>query len=351
MTTLLDKFGLDADLFSALADAPEVFESSGRTTTLHAGRRIPFKASIPGKDANGNKIHTEVTAYATLLEASLTRMSILKQTSVYTGDEYKIVTGIFKPVKMNLEVMIDGEAFPLHEFLRRNVNEGANKPIDEQTFLDTASRIGLKFVEGMPLFWQQFGASETGIDHAFEAFKAAGATDVTSILKKTESSNITTAFSHADGVPVTSFEVGTVDREKSSTGQGFLNLIDASVDQFTRIVGLRKQASLLKAEVANQTNWKQEKILQAEDRIKLLDNMSRQWRTNWAGAQQIIRKGDGGSLVPEDQYAAVNAPCGRFSMVIDNQSVAVDLWKNSARAESTNNDASKVVSMGEELPF
>jgi hypothetical protein len=36
----------------------------------------------------------------------------------------------------------------------------------------------LKFTDGMPLLWQQFGASEAGISHAFDAFKAAGAVDV-----------------------------------------------------------------------------------------------------------------------------------------------------------------------------
>ena len=323
MSNLLDKFGLGGDLFSAVADTPEVFETTGRTTTLHLGRRIAFKGSING---------IEVPAYATLEEATLSRMSVIEQKSPYTGETYKIVTGIFKPVKMSVEVVVDGETMTLPELLRSFVNANAKKPVDEQAFLDTASRLGLKFVDGMPLLWQQFGASEDGIKNAFAAFKDAGAVDVLGNMENR--GNIIAAYAHETGIPVTSFEIGTVDRAQSRTGQGFLNLVDASVDQFQRIVRLRKEAAVLKAELASQTDWAQKKIKAAEDRLKVLGNMSRQWTTNWAGAQQIITIDESGKQVPKDQYAAVNAPCGRFTMVIDGKSVNVDLWKNSARAES-----------------
>jgi hypothetical protein len=339
---LLSKFGFDADLFAAVADSPEVFETTGRTTTLHVGRRIAFKGSING---------IEVPAYATVHEASLSRMSVIEQKSPYTGETYKIVTGIFKPVKMDVEVVVDGETMPIHELLRATVNASANKPVDEATFLDTASKIGLKFQDGMPLLFQQFGASDAGIEHAFKAFAAAGAIDVLDTMEKR--GNIIKAYAHETGVPVTSFEIGTVDRSQSRTGQGFLNLVDAAVDQFSRIVRLRKEASVLKTELTTQTNWSQAKIKKAEDRIKVVQTMSRQWTTNWAGAQQIIQVDEGGNLVAKDQYAAVNAPCGRFTMVVNGNSVAVDLWKNSARAESAATTNTPMVdnTNDDELPF
>ena len=349
MTNLLDKFGLSGDLFSSFADTPEIFESTGRTTTLHMGRRVAFNASINGTPVDA--------AYATLHSATLSRMSVIEQKSPNTGDMYKIVTGIFNPVQMTIEVVIDGETMTLPELLRAYVNSTATKPISEQMFLDTANRIGLKFAEGMPLLWQQFGASEAGIDHAFSAFEAAGAVDAfPSMKEKGKTGNIIKAYAHATGVPVTSFEIGTVNREQSKTGQGFLNLVDASMDQFQRIVSLRKEASILKAELTAQTSWSQNKVQKANDRIKELNNMSRQWTTNWAGAQQVIRIDAGGNRVMEQQYAAVNAPCGRFNMVVDSSNVAVDLWKNSARAEnlSTAPASASVVesdSDGEELPF
>jgi hypothetical protein len=343
MTNILSKFGFDADLFSAVADTPEVFETTGRSTTLHVGRRVPFKGSING---------IEVPAYATLHEASLTRMSVIRQKSPYTGETYKIVTGIFKPVKMTVEVVIDGETMTLAELLRATVNASAKTPVDEETFLRTASLIGLKFDEGMPMLFQQFGASETGISNAFNAFKDAGAVDVLDQMENR--GNIITAYAHETGVPVTSFEVGTVDRKQSRTGQGFLNLVDAQVDQFSRIVGLRKNANELASEITTQSNWSQDKIKKAESRLKVLRDMSRQWTTNWAGAQQIIQIDDSGKKVVKDQYAPVNAPCGRFAMVVDGKTFNVDLWKTSARAEATatNSEVSAPsTETNDELPF
>ena len=344
MTNLLDKFGLGGDLFSTVADAPEVFESTGRTTTLHMGRRIAFNGSING---------IAVPAYATLNSASLSRMSVIQQKSPYTGEMYKIVTGIFKPVDLTIEVVVEGETMTLPELLRKFVNASAAKPVDEQAFLDTASRIGLKFTDGMPLLWQQFGASDAGIEHAFEAFKAAGAVDVLGSMEKR--GNIVAAYAHDSGVPVTSFEIGTVDREASRTGQGFLNLVDATVEQFSRIVSLRKEASLLKGQMTVQTDWSQKKVKDVESRLKVLGDMSRQWTTNWAGAQQIITINESGQKVSKDQYAAVNAPCGRFTIGVEGKNVSVDLWKNSARAESANTasttDNAVAESTDEELPF
>lgn len=342
MSTLLDKFGFDADLLSAVADSPEVYETSGRTNTLHVGRRVAFKGSING---------IEIPAYATLHEAYLTRLSVIEQTSPYSGDQYKIVTGIMKPVKMTVEVVLDGETMTIAELLRTMVNASASTPVSEDEFADRASRIGLKFNEGMPLLFQQFGASEAGITKAFEAFKSAGAVDVLPTMKNR--GNIVAAYAHESGIPVTSFEVGTVDRSQSRTGQGFLNLVDASVDQFTRIVGLRKEATVLANELKNQSDWSQEKVKSVEERIKTLRDMSRQWTTNWAGAQRIITVDASGAQTVKDQFAPVNLPSGRFTMVVDGQSVSVDLWKNSARAESSSAPAPSVASDDDEAnaPF
>jgi hypothetical protein len=342
MKTLLEKFNLSSDLFATMGDSPEAFESNSRTTTLHVGRRVPFKGSING---------VEVQAFATVNEASLTRLSVIQQTSPYdSSNQYKIVTGIFKPVKMTVEVVVDGETMTIQELLRSFVNASSANQIDEQTFLDTASKIGLKFTDGMPLLFQQFGASEDGIAHAIATFKQAGAYDALGAMTK-KSTNLIEAYAHDTGVPVTSFEVGSVDRNASRTGQGFLNLVDATVDQFNRIVSLRKEASVLKSEIATQTNWSQSKVTQAETRVKKLQEMSRQWTTNWAGAQQIIRIDGSGKKVAEDQYAAVNAPCGRFQLLIDGKKVSIDLWKNSLVSDSQSVSEPTPTVVNNELPF
>ena len=337
---MLKNFNLDASAFAAIADTPEAFENTGRTTTLTVGRRISFKGSING---------IEVPAYATLKSAKLSRLSVLEQQSNSTGETYKIVTGILKPVVMDLEVVIDGQTMPIHEVLRAFVNENAKKPVSEQEFLATCSRLGLKFVDGMPLFFQQFGASESGIRHAVETFMANGAVDVYPSMKNP--GRIKEAYAHETGVEITSFEVGTTDRLQSKTGQGFLNLVDASVDQFSRIVSLRKDAQVLSKKIEAATDWSQDKINAAKSAVKDLLAQSRQWSSNWAGAQQVIKiDADTGSLKSEPQYAAVNLPCGRFTM----NGVAVDLWKNSATAENANmvsTIASSDDEDGDDLPW
>lgn len=341
MKNLLEQFNLSSDLFATMGDSPEAFESNSRTTTLHVGRRVPFKGSING---------VEIQAFATVNEASLTRLSVIEQTSPYdASNTYKIVTGIFKPVKMTVEVVINGETMTVQQLLHNFVNASAKNELDEQTFLDTASKIGLKFNDGMPMLFQQFGASEDGIAHAIATFKQAGAYNALNSMTK-KSDNLIEAYAHDTGVPVMSFEVGSVDRKASRTGQGFLNLVDATVEQFNRIVALRKEASILKNEIVLQTNWSQDKIVQSESRVKKLQEMSRQWTTNWAGAQQIIRIDAAGKKVAEEQYAAVNAPCGRFQLLIDGKKVSIDLWKNSLSANTQATQPTPEV-VNDELPF
>ena len=83
---------------------------------------------------------------------------------------------------------------------------------------------------GMPFFFQQFGANIDGFKHALEAFKLAGAKDV--IGQMNNPGRIQAAYQHDAGVPVTAFEVGSVDRSKSRTEQGFQNLVDSIIENF-----------------------------------------------------------------------------------------------------------------------
>lgn len=319
----MNTLGLDLGLFSALAETPEMFERSGRTAELRVGREVPFKASING---------IEVSASAVLHEARLTRLTLLEQVSPNTNKSYHLVTGIMRPVKMDLFVTINGEKMNLIDLLHTFVNSG-DKQITRQEFLDTARKIGLDFDNGMPFFFQQFGANIDGFKSALEAFKAAGAKDV--IGRMNNPGRIQAAYEHETGVPVTAFEVGTVDRSKSRTGQGFLNLVDATVDNFQRIIRLRKEARLLEQKIATATGWSQEKVNKAKEQVKLLDDMSRQWASNWSGSQQRIVVAPNQKKEAQNIYDPVNAPCGRFTMVVDGESVNVDLWTNSAKANTS----------------
>jgi hypothetical protein len=321
--TNINSLGLDIGLFSAIAETPEMFERSGRTAELRVGREVPFKATINGID---------LSASAILHEARLTRLTLLEQVSPNTNKSYHLVTGIMRPVKMDLFVTIDGEKMNLIDLLHTFVNSG-NTQITRQQFVETALKIGLDFENGMPFFFQQFGANIEGFKDALEAFKNAGAKDV--IGRMSNPGRIQAAYEHETGVPVTAFEVGTVDRTKSRTGQGFLNLVDATVDNFQRIVRLRKEARLLEQKIASSSGWSQDKITKAKEQVKLLDDMSRQWASNWSGAQQRIVVAPNQKKETQNIWDPVNAPCGRFTMVVDNENVHVDLWSNSAKANTS----------------
>lgn len=322
--SIFTDFNIDFDLFSAVADTPDMFESTGKTSTLRVGREVSFKGSING---------IEVPASAVLHDAKLTRMTLLKQTSPNTGKEYFLVTGIMRPVRMDLFVTLDGEKMNLIDVLTAAINEKSMNKITRDQFLDTARKIGLNLTDGMPYFFQQFGASIDGWTKAREAFVAAGAKDVIGAMNNT--GRIEAAYQHADGVPVTSFEVGSVNREKSRTKQGFLNLIDATVANFERVVQLRKESKLLRVKVDTATGWSQEKQQKAREHADLLAAMSRQWVSNWSGAQQRVVVQPNGKQETQNVWDPVNAPCGRFTMVVDGSPVEVDLWTNSARANTS----------------
>jgi hypothetical protein len=317
---MMSKFNLD-DIFGSIADT-ELFEGSG-TTTLSVGKRVPYAATING---------ISVPCYATLREAKLTRISMLEQTQVATGRNYWLATGIFKPVRIDLELIVEGETISLVDFLHQVAQSSAGN-LSREEFILNARRIGFNFAEGMPLFWQQFGASSEGFKHLADTFKEAGAVDAISRISKP--GRIKAAYDHKIGVPVTSFELGTVDRSKSPRNQGFLNLVDAQVNQFARILGLRKEAKLLKQQLeGNTSKLSQEQIKKINAQVKTLSDMGRQQMSNWAGAQKRIVN-ENGTFVEQDQYDPVSAPCGRFTLLIDGEDVNIDLWSNSIRANTT----------------
>lgn len=319
-TSILSKFNLSSDLFSAIAENIDALQSTARTQSLSVGKTVKFTGSING---------TEVPAEVTLREAALSRLSVLRQTSPHTNNEYLLVTGVMNPVKLDLNVNIDGEMMNIVDLLYKAAQE-SGETVDRNKFESSLVAMGMNFNGGMPLFFQQFGASEAGIKHAVDAFKSAGAIDVRPTMKNP--GRIIAAYQHKAGVPVTQFELGTTDRSKSRTGQGFLNLVDASVDTFTRVYTLRLEAHVLSQKISN---LPQAKVKDAEAKRNALTAMSRQWVSNWSGSQQRIQVEKNNAQNPLDIYDPVNAPCGRFTMVVGGESISCDLWSNSARAEQT----------------
>lgn len=320
MATTINKFNLDSSLFEQIADNIDVLQSTARTQMLSVGKKINFKGSINGVD---------IPASVVLREASLSRISVLRQKSPYTGKEYFLVTGVMNPVKLDLSVTLDGQEMSIVDLLYKLVTDGG-KTVDRDKFEKThLSGLGLNFANGMPLFFHQFGANEDGFKHAINAFKAAGAVDVTGRIENP--GRIAAAYQHKTGVPVTAFELGTTDRTKSRTTQGFLNLVDAAFDTYQRVTALRLQANVIESKMAD---LPQAKVKEATEKKDKLMQLSRQWVSNWAGSQQRITVTPSGAKEKQDIYDPVNAPCGRFTLVVNGEEVACDLWSNSAQANN-----------------
>ncbi len=337
MSTFTEKFNLDTSLFDQIAENIDNLQSTARTQMLSIGKKVNFKGSING---------VEIPASATLREASLSRISVLRQQSPYTGKEYYLVTGVMNPVKMELNVTVDGAEINIVDLLHKFVID-SGKTVDRDKFIGSLKGLGMNFTDGMPLFFHQFGANEDGFKHAINAFKEAGAVDVTGRIENP--GRIIAAYQHKTGVPVSAFELGTTDRDKSRTKQGFLNLVDSSVDTFQRVYGLRLQAHVLSTKLEN---LPQAKIKETQERIDKLKQLSRQWVSNWSGSQQRIEVTPAGAFDKKDIYDPVNAPSGRFTMIVKGNEVACDLWSNSAQANA--NTSATAVSSGkddEDMPF
>jgi hypothetical protein len=244
-----------------------------------------------------------------------------------TKRDYFLATGIFKPVKLDLFVKIDGEKMNIIDLLHAFINEKAERKISRDEFVQSATNVGMDFVGGMPLFFQQFGANIDGWNNLVEKFTAAGATNVTGSVKQT-TGRIQQAFASEEGISVTEFELGTTDRSQSRTGQGFLNLTDSIVNQFERIITMRKEARILSGPAKE--NEKQTSITNRHAAAKEKLKLAKQWNSNWAGAQLRLDPATKKPITPMT-YDPVSAPCGRFTL----DGHAIDLWSNSAVANTS----------------
>jgi len=330
-------------ILSVVADNPDSLRSTAKTATLIQGRRVLFRASL--KD-------TEITAYATLRSAHLHRITVIDHESKRLGTTSPLVTGIFKPVKMDIELVIGNDIISLEEFLRLSANAQAKAPVSEEKFASTLEDLGLKFASGMNLFFQHFGARQDGIDELIENFTRAGAQDVFGKIK--DPRRIKKAFQmprdaqNMDilGPEVVTFDIGTSDRNESLTNQGFTDFVDAVSDNYMRVVSLRQTADIMKSEnarLAKEENWTSERKKAADKEANGFIRLSQQWASNWSGAQQriLVDEKDPEMKTVLETYDPTAAPCGKFKMIVAGEEVNVDLWSNNTLA---NTSGSPVVS-------
>ena len=336
---------LDADNYNIIAEDPTAFEKKRDTVNLVVGKEVSYNASIAGK---------QIPAFVTLESARLTRLSLLDQKTA-NGDQYWLATGIFNPVKLNIELLIDGNRMNMIDLLHAIINESSNMPdrTREQAISDLRN-MGLNFTDGSPLFFQQMGANEENFQNAINAFKEAGATDDMGRMQENAkkqldqfgnpktTGRIKVAYTLKSGVEVTSFELGKVNRLMSSrsregyANQGFINLADAIFEQFTRASKLAKQKQLLASETEkNVGTWTQAQVKTAASQTKIIEDMQKQLGSNWAGTQNRVVKLPNGKFEEKAQLDPVSAPCGRFTMIVGDKPMDVDLWTNKLKGTAT----------------
>jgi hypothetical protein len=326
--SILEKFNLRNDIFDIEMDN-SVFEPFNRGVKLVKDQPAQFMGSING---------IEVPAIATLRSAKLHRLSILDHTNRNSSGNQSsfIVTGTLRDVKIDLDIVIDNNKMSITDFLHQWWQESQGKQIERELFVANLNNIGLNFDSGMSMLFQQFGASKDGYDHAVSHMINLGAFDARPNMANGGRIRHAYTFSNDHpGLDVIDMELNTADRDMSKTRQGFLNLVDAVVNNFERIIELRKTAMTIGEKL------KDPKI-SAKDAEKLKKEyayyreQSRKWASNWGGAQYRVqdypnhetRVSEPGKPVIVDQ---VNALCGRLTVDVNDQHVPFNFWSNSTQ--------------------
>jgi len=334
------QFGTGLSGFSAFEN-PEVLELVRNTINLRVGKQTPFKGSIDG---------TKVNAFATLKSAKLSRLTLLRQTrkqpSTNASPDYYIVTGMFSSIDMEISVEDGGKLVPLYSVWRNIANAQAGTKYSDQEFLAHLSRMGMNYtLGGFQLYFQQMGADPDKIEHTFNLFRDLGGYDDVSAMQKatrdaSRPQRMERALKTDNPIKVNFFELSSQDRDKieinkyikNGPKQGFINLVDAMTNQLNRVSGMRQAAFVLEKEVENNDSLTDKKVKDINAEITKLRNASSQYVQVWSGSQRIARINET-TKQPEftDLYAPTNAPCGRFDLEVDGQTINVDLWRNSVR--------------------
>jgi len=331
MSTLSSIFGIKREDFALVTENPDALKSQSNTVRLVKGKRVKIKGSITHQET-GKQI--EFPTYATLESAYWTRLTVRDHEVRRANQEPRISQvfgGVFKPVKMKVEVEIGGQLMTLTELIETLILESASgKTLDDVRKILVETNLVKGLTDGMPLMFQQMGASHNGFAHAVEVFKAAGAIDDLQSLKNNPRFHTCYDMKANQGLEVISFELGSADRGQSNTGQGFLNVVDAVFSNLLRVIAHRTQSAIITKEIedkAAEMSQADIKLKQAKAKSEL--DMSKQYPVIWSGASRQIDIQPNGDKVTKDKYNATNAPCGRWTVVTANGNVDLDVWSNS----------------------
>lgn len=324
-------------VLATAVENPDALRTTGNSINLAVGQRVKFRATL--KDVSYD-------AYATLHSAHLHRLSLIDHTT-RKGHSSSLVTGIMKPVKMDIDIVIGGELISIQEFLRRLSMAQSNKTVSPEEFAVTLENTGLRFDSGMPVFFQHFGCNIDEFNKLRDFFVNAGAQNVFGKIAVEKRGNIKEAYQMPMlneraamlGPSVVSFEVNRADRTQSQThqpeqglyGQGFIDFVDAVFNNYMRVVDQRKAATILAADNearAMAENWSSDRRKAAEDQVKQLRKLSSDWTSNWSGSQRrvLVNPKDSTDVTVTDIYDPTQMDCGKISLANGPEVSSFNLW-------------------------
>lgn len=365
MSTFSNLLGIDSDVFAVVTENPDALKSQSNTVRLQKDKRVKVKGSIENAKIKKQieeqgaslspadleelkkKSRIEIPTYITLESAYWTRLTVRNHEVRRAGKEPRISQvfgGVFKPVKMKVEVELGGQTMPLQELIINLILESSNgKSRDEVMKIVEDTNLIKGFKDGMPLMFQQMGASENGFAHAIEIFKAAGGIDDLASLKNNPRFHTCYDMKSQQGLEVVSFELGSADRSQSTTGQGFIDIVDAVFSNLIRVISHKSNAAILKKQIEEQAaSLSQADIKANQLKIDTELAMSRQYPVIWSGASRQVDVQPTGDKLTRDKYNATNAPCGRWTVVTANGNVDLDVWSNSENKPSNTASVAQV---------
>lgn len=336
MSNILNLVGIDAEEFASINENPDLHQRTlGNITRLQQGKRIKTELSL-----NGSKF----PGFVTLNEASLTRLSWTEATK-RNGDSYGIVGGTLNPVKMDVELEIDGQTINLIDVLHQFANAAApNKQTTRDQFIKfMIDNLNMDILNGMSLTFEHLGSDINEFNRIAELMKSVGAyNDVTTnALKYVNSvtgqpSRVRAAWVVPTGkIQVTEFEVAGKDRTatdlyaNAGIEQGFINFSDAVFENVRRLLQLDKQLIAMREMVVNKSGaMGDETTRQMNANIKLISQTGRKWSSLWNGAKQRYRQVTPGEYQPLYTWDPANADVGRLTIVVNGEATKADFWTN-----------------------
>ena len=347
MSDLLAKFGLDSAIGDLLVESitnPTEFSVSDNTW-ITTGNSVMYKASI-----NGQPLQSRV---ALRPGATLNRISVENRRKYNSNSQYLLVTGTFRNVQMDIEVLHEGEWITLINMFK--LLTGATDKSDAEMEIALNS-MNVKITQPQVLLFQQFGADEQQFDNLCTILEANGFHN-TSV----ENKNVLKVLSSDAGVPITGFQVGRMDRTESRPhgmkvngtdrvhgGQGFLDFVDAQFSKYIETAQLGKTNSILNKKLVSErdqlTEEQTAQIKNALSEIKTMMSNIAQRGAGWTGTQREVEVDEILQVVTEkNTYWSQRAPIGRFNLNINGVNTPISLWRDrTADAETTTVSSAKL---------